>query len=114
MAENDNEPVVFEPEDVGQQNEALERHMHPPIRVEIRAGNDVQQSINDDDVVIPPDVDPLLENVDHWVRRSTRPRRPVVRYGPSLHYVMLSNEGELLTYKEAKSCEHKKKWELAM
>ena len=27
---------------------------------------------------------------------------------------MLSDEGEPLTYKEAKLCEHKKKWELAM
>ena len=27
---------------------------------------------------------------------------------------MLSNEGELLTYKEANLCEHKNKWELEM
>ena len=31
----------------------------------------------------------------------------------ALGYVVLSDEGEPLTYKEAKLCEHKK-WELAM
>ena len=36
------------------------------------------------------------------------------RYDPSIHYIILSDEGEPLTYNEAKQCEHKKKWELAM
>ena len=34
------------------------------------------------------------------------------RYDPFLHYIMLSDKGEPLTYKE--SCEHRKRWELAM
>ncbi|KAH7423219.1 hypothetical protein KP509_12G044600 [Ceratopteris richardii] len=107
-------PVVIEPDDAGQQNDDPEGHMQPPIHAENRAGNDVQQPINNGHVDIPPDVDPLPDNVDHWVRRSTRARRPMNRYDPSIHYIMLSDEGEPLTYKEAKLCEHKKKWELAM
>ncbi|MCO5546836.1 hypothetical protein L7F22_000273 [Adiantum nelumboides] len=67
-----------------------------------------------DDFIMLPDVDPLPDNVDHWVRRSTRPRRTVSRYDPSLHYIMLTDEGEPLTYKEAKTCKHSSKWELAM
>ncbi|MCO5614561.1 hypothetical protein L7F22_068844 [Adiantum nelumboides] len=109
MAENDDEPVVFEPDDVGQQIEALEGHLQPQNNAE----NDVQQPIVDD-FIMPPDVDPLPDNVDHWVRRSTRPRRTVSRYDPSLHYIMLTDEGEPLTNKEAKTCEHSSKWELAM
>ena len=62
----------------------------------------------------PPDVEPMPADVDHWVRRSTRVRRLIQRFDPSLHYIMLSDEGEPLTYKEAKLCEHKMKWELAM
>ena len=68
--------------------------MQPPIHAENRAGNDVQQPINNEDVNVPPDVDPLPDNVDHWVRRSTRPKRLVNRYDPSIHYIMLSDEGE--------------------
>ena len=60
------------------------------------------------------DLDPLPDNMDHWVRRSTRIRRNVSRFDPSLHYIMLTDEGEPLTYKEAKACEHNNKWELAM
>ena len=63
---------------------------------------------------VPSDVYPLLDNVDDWVRRSTCPCKQVNRYDPSIHCIMLSDEGEPLTYKEAKLCEHKKKWELAM
>ena len=55
------------------------------------------------------DVDPLPDKVNHWVRRSTCPRRQVNRYETSTHYIMLSYEGEPLTYKEAKLCEYKKK-----
>ncbi|MCO5610248.1 hypothetical protein L7F22_064484 [Adiantum nelumboides] len=113
MAENDDGPVVFEPDDVGQQIEAPEGHLQPQNNAENGAENDVQQPIVDD-FIIPPDVDPLPDNVDHWVRRSTRPRRTVSRYDLSLHYIMLTVEGEPLTYKEAKTCEHSSKWELAM
>ena len=87
--------------------------MQPAIHAENRAGNYVEQPIRNDDVNVPPDVDPLPNNVDRWVRTSTRPRRQVYRYDLSIHYIMLSDEGEPLTYKEAKICEHKK-WELAM
>ena len=87
--------------------------MQPNNNVKNGAENDVQQPINDD-FVIPLDVDPLPDNVDHWVRRSTRPRWNVSRYDPSLHYIMLTHEGKPLTYREAKTCEHSNKWELAM
>ena len=56
----------------------------------------------------------MTYNVDHWVRRSTCHKRQVNRYDPSIHYIMLSYVCAPLTYKEAKLCEHKKKWELAM
>ncbi len=113
MAENVNNPVFFEPDDVGQQNEAPEGHVQPNVNAENGAENDGQQPIHEH-FDVPPDVDPLPEHVDHWVRRSTRPRRTVSRYEPSLHYIMLTDEGEPLTYKEAKSCELSNKWELAM
>ncbi|KAH7315351.1 hypothetical protein KP509_21G045900 [Ceratopteris richardii] len=109
MAENVDNPVVFEPDDVGQQEEAPEGHMQPRNNAE----NDEQHHVNND-FIIPPDVDPLPENVDHWVRRSTCIRHNVSRYDPSLHYIMLTDEGEPLTYREAKACEHNNKWELAM
>ncbi|MCO5576700.1 hypothetical protein L7F22_030515 [Adiantum nelumboides] len=111
--ENDDEPVVFESDDVGQQIEAPEGHLQPQNNVENGAENDVQQPIVDD-FTMPPDVEPLPDNVDHWVRRSTRPKQTMSRYDPSLHYIMLADEGEPLTYKEAKTCEHSSKWELAM
>ncbi|MCO5594134.1 hypothetical protein L7F22_048155 [Adiantum nelumboides] len=74
MAENDDEPVVFDPDDVGQQIEAPEGHLQPRNNAENGAENDVQQPIVDD-FIMPPDVDPLPDNVDHWVRRFTCPRR---------------------------------------
>ena len=74
----------------------------------------VRRSTSVDDLDIPPDGDPLPNNVDHWVRRSTSIRRNVSRFDPSLHYIMLIDEGEPLTYKEAKACEHINKWELSM
>ena len=93
--------------------DAPENDVQPREHAENRAVNDGQQPINED-LVIPPDVEPMPVDVDHWVRRSTRVRRLIQRFDPSLQYVMLSDEGEPLTYKEAKLCEHKKKWELAM
>ncbi|MCO5571267.1 hypothetical protein L7F22_025005 [Adiantum nelumboides] len=65
MAENVDDPVVFEPNDVGQQIEVLEGHLQPHNNAENGAENDGQQPIVDDDV-IPPDVDPFPDNVDHW------------------------------------------------
>ena len=92
---------------------APEGNLQPREHAKNRAIVDRHQPINDD-VVIPPDVDPMPKRVDHWVRRSTRLRRPVQRYDPSLQYIMLTDEGEPLTFREAKTCEHKSKWELAM
>ncbi|MCO5576211.1 hypothetical protein L7F22_030019 [Adiantum nelumboides] len=66
MAENDDEPVVFEPDDAGQQIEALEGHLQPQNNAENGVENDVQQPIVDD-FIMPPDVDPLPDKVDHWV-----------------------------------------------
>ena len=48
--------------------------MQPPIHAEIRAENDGQQPINDD-LVILPDGELVLADVDHWVRRSIRVQR---------------------------------------
>ena len=36
------------------------------------------------------------------------------RFDPSLHNIMLTHEGDPLTYKEAKACEHNNKWELTI
>ena len=102
LAGNNNEP-----DDVGQQNDALDGHMQPPIHAENRAGNDVQQLINNEDVNVPPDVNPLLDNVDHWVRRPTGLRRPLQRYNSSLQYIMLAKGVEALILKEARSYELK-------
>ena len=38
---------------------------------------------------------------------------PTQRYDPSLHQIHLINELEPLTLKEARTCEHSNKWELA-
>ena len=42
--------------------------MQPPIHAENRVENDVEQPINNKDVNVPPDVYPLPDNADHWVR----------------------------------------------
>ena len=68
LAGNENEPVLFEPDDVGQQNDVPDGHRQPPIHAENRARNDVQQPINNEDVNVPPNVYPLPDNADHWVR----------------------------------------------
>ena len=104
--------MVMEPEDVGQQDEYPERNMQPNNNAKNGAENNGQQPNNDLD--IPLDADLLPDNVDHWVRHSTLIRRNVSRFDPSLHYIMLTDEGEPLTYKEAKACEHNNKWELSM
>ena len=43
--------------------------------------------------MVPPDVDPMFDDVDHWVRKTTRLMRPLERYDPSLQFIMLTNEG---------------------
>lgn len=109
QAEIDNQPVNLEPEEVGHDFDAPNEDGQPPGLAE----NDFQQHDGAENV-LPPDVEPLPENVDHWVRRSTRMRRQPQRFNPSLDHVMLTDEGEPLTYKEAKSCKSSSKWELAM
>ncbi|MCO5605139.1 hypothetical protein L7F22_059319 [Adiantum nelumboides] len=84
------------------------------------AENELQQRDNAenqaliDGVHIPDDVGPLLINVDHWGRRSTRVTRQPERFQRSMDSILLTDEGEPLTFKEAQSCEDKSKWELAM
>ena len=63
---------------------------------------------------IPSDLELIPANVDHRVRRSTQLRCPTQRDDPSLHQILLTYEGEPLTLKEARTCEHSNKWELAM
>ena len=63
---------------------------------------------------IPSDLELIPANVDHRVRRSTQLRCPTQRDDPSLHQILLANEGEPLTLKEARRCEHSNNWELAM
>ena len=77
--------MVLEPED-GPQDEDPEGNMQPSNNVVNGAQNNGQQPNNDLD--IPLDADLLPDNVDHWVRHSTRIRRKVSRFDPSLHYIM--------------------------
>ncbi|MCO5560643.1 hypothetical protein L7F22_014260 [Adiantum nelumboides] len=102
-------PVNLESEEVGHDFDAPNEDGQPPELAE----NDFQQH-DEAENELSHDVDPLPENVDHWVRRSTRVRRLPHRFDSSLHHIMLSDEGEPLTYKEANSCELSSKWELAM
>ena len=103
--ENIDDLVVLEPEYVGQQDEDPKMNMQPNNNnnnYENGVENSGHQPYNDDLDIIP-DANPLPNNVDHWMRRSTRIRRNVSRFGLSLHYIMLTDEGEPLTYKEAKA-----------
>lgn len=70
QAEIDNQPVNLEPEEVGNDFDAPNEDGQPPALAE----NDFQQHEQAEDE-LPPDVEPLPENADHWVRRSTRVRR---------------------------------------
>lgn len=66
---------------------------------------------NNDVINILDDEDVLNDDVDHGLRRSMRVRRVPQRLRD---YVLLTDEGESLTYKEAQSCHKQKLWELAM
>ena len=48
------------------------------------------------------------------VRRSSRTPKPVQRYSPSLHYLLLTDNGEPECYDEAMKMEDSIKWESAM
>ena len=39
---------------------------------------------------------------------------PTQRCDPSLHQILLTDEGEPLPLKESRTCEHSNKWEVAM
>ena len=49
---------------------------------------------------------PQLETTERRVRRSNRERQPSTRY-PVVDYILLTNEGELESYQEAKNHEDK-------
>ncbi|MCO5611606.1 hypothetical protein L7F22_065860 [Adiantum nelumboides] len=98
QAEIDNQLVNLESEEVRHDIDAP----NEDGQLHELAENDFQQHDRAENE-LPHDVEPLPENVDHWVRRSTRLRKQPQRFNPSLHHVMLSDEGEPLTYKEAKS-----------
>ena len=89
--------MVLKPEDDGQQDDDPEENMQPSNNAENGAENNGQQP-NNDDLDIPPDAEELPNNVDDWVGRSPRIRRNVSRFDPLLHYIMLTDEGEPLTY----------------
>ncbi|MGV7343118.1 hypothetical protein PJI17_30930, partial [Mycobacterium kansasii] len=48
------------------------------------------------------------------VRRSTRERRPTVRYSPSLYYLLLTDNGEPECFEEVLQSDTRVKWEQAM
>ena len=83
-----------------------EYQIQPPTNQEITV--ELQQED------IPLDLEPIPDNVDHWVRKSTRLRRPTQRYDPSLHQIVITDEGEPLTLKDVTTCEQSNKWELAI
>ena len=51
---------------------------------------------------------------DHFVRRSRRVTRKPDRFDPSLHFLLLTDEGEPESYSEAVKHTDAKKWEFAM
>ena len=83
-----------------------EDQIQPPTNEEITA--ELQQED------IPSDLEPIPDNINHWVMRSAQLRCPTERYHPSLHLILLTDEGESLALKEAQTCEHSNKWELVM
>lgn len=116
-AENEQQPIVLQPEDNGQQIDAQDgigqQEEHVENRLQQQGNGEYQPP--GDGVHIPEDVGPLLDSRDHWVRRSTRVRRQQPqRFQPSLDCIPLIDEGEPLTFREVQSCENKRKWELAM
>ncbi|XP_059281032.1 14-3-3-like protein GF14 iota [Lycium ferocissimum] len=48
------------------------------------------------------------------LRRSSRIRKPIHRYSPSLNYILLTDRGEPECYEEAMQVDESTKWELAM
>ncbi|MCO5577886.1 hypothetical protein L7F22_031721 [Adiantum nelumboides] len=85
------------------------RSLVPPIVVEKEPHGALPQAEFENQ---PVNLEP--EEVGQEIHAPNEDGQPPHRYDPSLHHIMLSYEGEPLTYKEAKSCELSSKWELAM
>ena len=96
------------PEEDGQKNREI-LNPEDEDQTESPTNEEITTELKQQD--IPLDLEPIA---DHRVRTSTRLRRPTLRYDPSLHQILLTDEGETLTLKEARTCEHSKKWELAI
>ena len=93
------------PED-GQQNREILDH-EDDDQIQPTTNEEITPELQQED--IPLDLEPIPDNVDHWVRRSTRLQHPTQRYDPSLHQILLTDEGDPLTLKESRTCEHSNK-----
>ena len=102
-------PVLL-PEDGQQKREILTPE--DDDQIQLPTNEEITAELQQED--IPLDLEPSPDNADHWVRRSTRLRHPTQRYDPSLHQILLTDEGEPLPLKESRTCEHSNKWEVAM
>ena len=58
------------------------------IQLAKRAVNDELHNVEDFEVL--PNLNPMLDNLDHWLR-SIRLRRSLQSYDPTLHYIMLTD-----------------------
>ncbi|KAL5752812.1 hypothetical protein ACOSQ2_023319 [Xanthoceras sorbifolium] len=71
------------------------------------------EEISGSDVQISPET--VQEELDEpELRRSSRVPKPIQRYSPSLHYLLLTDSGEPECYDEAMQVEDSVKWESAM
>ncbi|KAL5826235.1 hypothetical protein ACOSQ4_018032 [Xanthoceras sorbifolium] len=71
------------------------------------------EEISRSDVQISPET--VQEELDApELRRSSRVPKPIQRYSPSLHYLLLTDSGEPECYDEAMQVEDSVKWESAM
>ena len=71
------------PEDDGHALHAAGGQEQPMNNAENRIVNDGQWP-NVEEYLVPTDVDPMPDKVDHWARRPTGLRRPSQRYNSSL------------------------------
>ena len=87
------------------------------VRVELEQENSpsdviVEAQETPNPVAEEPDVEQVTP--EQVLRRSSRTIRAPDRYSPSLHYLMLTDEGELESFGEALEVEDSTKWEQAM
>ena len=71
------------------------------------------EEISGNDVQISPEA-VLEEPGTPALRRSSRIPKPIQRYSPSLHYLLLSDSGESECYDQVMQVEDSVKWEFAM